>query len=372
MVKITHLTSAHPRYDTRIFVKMCCSLAKVEGYSVSLVVADGKGNEIINGVSIVDVGVNKGGRAARMTKTVRKVYQQALHLDSDIYHLHDPELLSIALKLKKHGKKVIFDSHEDYPKQLLNKPYLSPFAAKTLSLVFSFYQKYICSKIDALVTATPYIRDQLLPVNSNTIDINNFPIIEEFSPPVSWTSKNDEVVYLGAIATVRGIKEMTLAMGLIKNARLNLGGIIHEDDTYKEVQSYDGWKNVNELGYLNRNEVAHVLSMSKAGLVTLHPTSNYPDALPVKMFEYMIAGVPVIASNFPLWREIIEGNQCGLCVDPLDPKAIAEAISWIINHPEEAETMGKNGIDAVNNLYNWGKEEQKLFALYSHLLGNLK
>ncbi|MDD2367840.1 MAG: glycosyltransferase family 4 protein [Sulfuricurvum sp.] len=372
MVKITHLTSAHPRYDTRIFVKMCCSLARIEGYNVSLIVADGKGDEIKNGVSIIDIGIDKSGRIARMTKTVQNVYRQALHLDSDIYHLHDPELLTIALKLKKQGKKVIFDSHEDYPKQLLNKPYLSPFAAKTLSFVFTHYQKYICSRIDALVTATPYIRDQLLTVNSNTVDINNFPIIEEFAHPIAWNFKKNEVVYLGAIAAVRGIKEMTLAMGLVKNARLNLGGIVHEDDTYKEVQSYDGWKNVNELGFLNRNEVAQILSNSKAGLVTLHPTSNYPDALPVKMFEYMIAGIPVIASNFPLWQEIVEGNQCGICVNPLDPKAIVEAINWIIDHPIEAEAMGENGINAVKNLYNWGKEEKKLFALYSNLSRNLK
>ena len=81
----------------------------------------------------------------------------------------------------------------------------------------------------------------------------------------------------------------------------------------------------------------------------------------------MAAGLPVIASNFSLWKQIIEGNQCGLCVDPLDPKAIAGAIDYLIAHPEEAERMGRNGQKAVQEKYNWGIEEQKLLHFYKTL-----
>ena len=120
-------------------------------------------------------------------------------------------------------------------------------------------------------------------------------------------------------------------------------------------------------GWLDRQGVKTVLNESFAGLVTLHPIVNYLDALPVKMFEYMAAGLPVIASNFALWKQIIEGNQCGLCVDPLNPKAIAEAIDYLVTHPEEAEKMGLNGQRAVQELYNWGNEERKLIQLYESL-----
>ena len=106
------------------------------------------------------------------------------------------------------------------------------------------------------------------------------------------------------------------------------------------------------------------------GLVVLHPTRNYLDALPVKMFEYMAAGLPVIASDFPLWRKIIDGAGCGLLVDPLDPQAIAEAIDWVLAHPEEAEAMGRRGREAVEAIYNWERESETLVNLYKQFLSN--
>ncbi len=95
---------------------------------------------------------------------------------------------------------------------------------------------------------------------------------------------------------------------------------------------------------------------------------NHVDAQPNKMFEYMSAGIPVIASDFPLWREIIEGCGCGICVDPLDPKKIAEAIDYLVDNPEIARRMGENGRKAVYDRYNWDVEEKKLLALYDSLL----
>lgn len=101
----------------------------------------------------------------------------------------------------------------------------------------------------------------------------------------------------------------------------------------------------------------------------LHPLRNYVEALPIKMFEYMLAGLPVIASDFPLRRKIIEANECGICIDPGDSKEIAKAVEYLIEHPDEARGMGENGRRAVLVRYNWGLESRKLSRIYGGLSG---
>ncbi|MBI2747505.1 MAG: glycosyltransferase family 4 protein [Burkholderiales bacterium] len=365
-VRVAHLTSAHPRDDIRVFLKECRSLA-LHGYEVALVVADGRGDEVRDGVAIVDVG-RSAGRMGRMFKATRRVYRKALELDADIYHLHDPELLPIGLKLKRRGKTVVFDAHEDVPKQILGKHYLHPWVRRILSWGFAHFEHYVCARFDGVVTATPYIRDKFLAINPRSVDINNFPMIGELENAVTWQDKADEVCYVGSIAQIRGVKELVRAMEFTRTpARLNLVGGFAEAQVEAAVRTYPGWGKVNATGVQGRQGVRDVLGRSVAGVVTLHPASNYLDSLPIKMFEYMSAGIPVIASDFDLWRTIVQDSHCGLCVDPLDPVAIASAIDHLVSHRAEAETMGRNGRQAVLSFYNWAREEAKLIEFYDQL-----
>jgi len=126
---------------------------------------------------------------------------------------------------------------------------------------------------------------------------------------------------------------------------------------------------VHFLGWMQPEDVYAHLAKADIGLVCLHPEPRFMVAWPVKLFEYMAAGLSVVASNFPLWKEIVEGNQCGITVDPLDPKEIAQAIEYLLTHPEEARQMGENGRRAVEEKYNWEMESKKLLGVYSKLLG---
>ncbi len=351
-------------------MKQCRSLAS-HGHEVALVVADGLGDACRDGIRIVDVG-RPSGRRERMLRTTWWVGRAALALDADVYHLHDPELIPVGLRLAIGGRKVVFDAHEDVPSQMLDKPYLSPRGARLLSRAFVGLERAALRRFDGVLAATPLIRDRLAAHNPLTVDLNNYPRAEEFSASATAPADGetrDSFCYVGSISAIRGVRELVQACALLRtHARLALAGSFAEAELEAEVRAHPGWRRVDALGHLDRGGVAGVMARSFVGLVTLLPTASYRESLPVKMFEYMAAGIPVIASDFPLWRDIVEGSRCGLCVDPHDPAAIAAAIDHLATHPREARAMGANGRRAVLQRYNWEIEADKLIAFYTDLL----
>jgi len=362
--KICHLTSVHKEGDSRIFHKECKSLAKA-GFDVNLVVAGVEDNEI-DGVKIFGVEKVKSNRLLRMTKTVNKVLAKALEINADIYHVHDPELLMIAGKLKRNGKKVIYDSHEDLPRQILEKRYIPSFARKIISKIIENLENKKAAKIDGIVTATEYINERFLKINKNSVNINNFPIIEEFDFHDNWDKKENAVCYIGSIYHTRGVFELIKSLENT-DVKIHLAGNYNSEDLREKLTKLKGWKNVIEWGFIGREKINEILKLSKAGIVTLHPTESYKVALPVKMFEYMASGIPVIASDFPLWKSIIIDAKSGVCVNPADINAIKNAIVELLHNDEKSKEMGKNGRKAVEEKYNWDIEAGKLIKFYTDL-----
>lgn len=367
--KICHLSSVHLNYDSRIYIKECSTLAKA-GYGTYLV-ALGTQNEVRSGVNIQSIPSSKDNRLKRMTKTTLNVYRQAVMINADIYHFHDPELIPIGLLLKIKGKKVIYDVHEDVPMDILTKEWIPQYLRKLVSYVIELIEFFAAAQLSAIVTATPHINQRFIKVNKRSIDIKNYPIIAELYPSTNNCNKQEKTLcYVGGISENRGIFDMIEALERTKIKLLLAGNFISVEEKAKATQM-EGWQHVEYLEYVDRAGVLDVLQKSTAGLVILHPTVAYIHSLPIKMFEYMSAGIPVIASNFPLWQEIVEGNQCGICVNPQDPTAIAAAIQWIIDHPIEAKQMGKNGRKAVEKKYNWEQESKDLLNLYSQLASEI-
>ncbi len=364
MKKICHISTVHPRNDVRIFYKECTSLSK--NYEVHLIVSDGLGDEIKNKVTIHDTGLRQQSRIKRAKIDSKKALAKALELDCELYHFHDPELMSIGAQLVKHKKKVIYDVHEDIPRQILAKPYIHKYLKPILSKVIEYKENTNAKKYSAVLTSTPFIKNRFININKNTIDINNFPIIEDFDS-IEISNQKNQLCYVGGLSENRGTYTLVKSMKTV-DSKLVLAGNFESQELLNKCKQEKEWEKVEFKGYVDRKEISKILGESKIGMVNLKPIINYVDALPVKMFEYMIAGIPVVTSNFPLWKDIVETNQCGICIDPNNVDKIAEAINYLLNNPDIAKEMGENGQKAVLEKYNWNIEEQKLFKVYKDVL----
>lgn len=370
MSKVCILTSVHPSFDTRIFHKEAKSLVKAS-YDVMLIAQHDK-NEVVDGVKIVALPKPKN-RLHRMLTLPSKAFRLALKQKADIYHFHDPELLTIGILLKIFTrKKVIYDVHEDYAKQTLSKPYIPKIARKVVALLINLIE-YISSKFfDGIVTATDDILKNF-SYHKKAVSIKNFPILTNFSDKRKNNSNPDilNLIYIGGLSKIRGITEMVRALELInpdKKVKLILYGKFDSTDYEIEVRKLKGFEKVEYLGWIGPKKIPGLLIGADMGMVCFLPKPNHINSMPNKLFEYMAAGIPVVASKFPLWKEIVEGNNCGICVDPTNPKEIADAIQWLIEHSEEAWQMGENGRKAVSERYNWENEGKKLLDLYERLL----
>ena len=366
MYKVVHFSSVHARYDIRIYHKMCKSLA-TNGFEVFFCVIDGKGSEVKEGVNIVDAGSPIRNRFLRILLSSYKVYKKALSLDGDVYHFHDPELLPYGMLLKWRGKKVVFDSHEDIEYDIKQKIYLNKYLRLFLAKVYKFIEVHTANKFTALVGATPHISSRLSLYHPYVVNINNYPILEETTGNGSL-SQERIIAYTGVIASFRGIREVVKALESVPNVTMYMAGIFAEENVKEEVMKYEGWKKVKYLGQINRDEIIALYEKASVGVVTFHPLPNHIDSQPNKLFEYLGAGLAVVGSNFPLWREIIEENHCGVCVDPLDSASIAAAFNKLLDNMSETKTMGANGNNLIRNKFNWSIEEQKLVNLYNGLV----
>lgn len=369
MTKVCHMTSVHPQDDTRIFHKECTSLAQM-GYEVYLVSVGGSYDK--NGVHVVGVGQPSGGRLKRMLYTTRKVYEAALAVNADIYHLHDPELLPYGLKLKRRGKKVVFDSHEDYSVILRDKPYLPKWVSLCIALIYSRYEKYVLRRIDGLIF--PCLINGKHPFAGqcrHLTTVDNFPLLSELYDHYDDRIPKIErsLVYIGLLTFARGITH-SIQVAEMADCTLYLGGRFVTPAYQAEAEALPAYSHVQYLGTLSRPKVLETLQKCQIGMaVMLHMgQAGIYDNMPTKVYEYMSLGLPVILSRLPYNESLMEKYHFGICVDPTNLEEIASAARYLFDHPEEARQMGENGRRTIKEVFNWDSQEKNLLALYQEIL----
>lgn len=361
-MKICHVTSAHKTNDVRIFLKECTSLAKNPEDEVFLV---GQGDDRIeNDVTVIGAGILPTGRLKRMLLFSRRVVNRAKEVNAEVYHLHDPELIRHALKLKKKGAYVIFDSHENILDSIDEKLYMPRALRFLVKKYYSYLQRKVYPKIDAIIVVSPQMIEPHLKFNKNVVMISNFPIVAE---EIEYRETKGNIVFAGGVSNQWSHKELLKAIRGIEEVHYYVYGIA-DKDYLKDLLEIDE-SHFTYGGVVSFKEVQSRLEEAEMSVALLKPGKNtFFDQGTLgntKLFEAMMNKKPIIATDFVLWKRIIEDNKCGLCVDPNDSEEIRKAIIKVHSMSEEdRKQMGENGRKTVIEQYNWTIEEGKLINLY--------
>lgn len=366
MHKICHISSVHLCDDVRIFQKECSSLSK-NGFDVYFVVSGESFKK--NGVSIIGIGNKPESRLKRIFIHSRRAVKIALDINADLYHLHDPELLLYALKIKKAGKKVVFDSHEIYRFLIRQKPYFTKCIRGIISLIYGFFEKYILNRIDAVIVPCSIEgKNPFDNITTRCVYINNYPSLKEFKKmPIKNIAGT--VCYIGAITEERGIANMITAI-YRAHMKFLLAGKFSPSILEEEMQQKKEYENVTYFGFVDRKKAHQILRSSSIGISVIQNIGQYyiADNFPTKVYEYLGAGLPVVISETPFTKRENEKYEFGITVDPNDVESITTALVYLKNNPEEAQKMGQRGRMLIENIYNWEAEEKKLFDLYNVIL----
>jgi glycosyltransferase involved in cell wall biosynthesis len=369
--RILVVSSAHRASDGRIAQKQAKTLAEA-GYAVTVLALErAKGTSLPAGPAFVEYAP-PASRTRRFLLRLPWLLVYCVRNRFDAYHLHDPDLILIGSVLKLLGRRVVYDVHESYPMVVLDRAWIPRALRPLLSRIWRNLEGAFVRRADLTVTAHHAVSEQF--PQGNVITVQNFPILADWQaaadvPPMA--QRPHQVLYYGDLTEQRGLFTMLQAIAEVEAEPppvLRLGGSLSRP-LQQAVEQMPGFGRTVYLGWLNKQQLAAELSQARAGLVLLHPTHNYRVIRPNKLFEFMAAGLPVIASDFSHWRGVVAEEDCGLLVDPLDSTAIARAIEYIFDHPEEAAAMGERGRKAAVERYGWAQEGDRLVKAYARLFG---
>lgn len=363
--RVCHITTVHGPFDDRIFLKECISLKKA-GYEVFLVCKI-ESDRTCEGVQLRSFRPSTS-RPARILFDVWKAAFKALKTKSKIIHLHDPELLQTTWLFRLFGKKVIFDSHENVPGQILSKTWIGSLTKrKIISSLYAGYENFAILFCSGVISVTEEITNRF-PKNKRQL-IRNFPRLDlvRSATPAQATKTKPVVIYAGGLSRIRGIKECIDAMEKLNGeAELWLLGPWSDEQYKKECESLSGWKYCRYHGNILPDEVFNWYKHADIGIALLYPETNYLHSLPIKAFEYMAAGLPIIMSDFPYWQKHF--SEAALFVDPKDSAGIASTIDQLLKNSTWRKELSEIAARTAELKYSWENESLQLIQFYKRII----
>ncbi len=366
-MRICVLTTVHNPDDNRVFHKQVLSLRNL-GYEV-VYVAPNVTPGVRDGIEYVNY--EKPANKFRRMLDFYRVFKMVKGLDCKICHFHDVELIPVGLLLKKKTKiKVIYDVHEDYRNQMMNKYYLSPFFRKLLYRVVAWLENESNKRFDFIITADAGTRRYFDEEKSEVL--YNFPKLSDYEDICVDTEKEYDLVFLGS-ASKFIVDIMLHCTAKLKKQGYNIKTLmvrlLHFTDSYHYVDNRKQELGLTDeefvlIDRLPTKEIPHFLTKCKIGMIPLENLPKYANNIPTKLFEDMLCGLPVIASDLAPARSFMEGNEVGFLVEHNDVDGYAEKIKLLLEHDELREKMGNNGRRFVIEKCNWENEEKKLREIY--------
>ena len=389
-------TTSHDATDARVFGREASTLAAA-GYNVTLYTPFGR-SRTEDGVAIRSFeGIETGdgqpplpGVATRL-RWAWDLFVELYDTDYDVYHVHDSELLPVGVALAVlTNSRVVYDVHENVESVLRHKELLPGSVRPVLAGAISVVETTLAGRIDGVVAASEGIARRFAG-HENAITVTNYPRVQ-------WTRRAQEVgalpdhdspdpeseagpvqfVYCGLLSEDRGIPTVIEAVSDVPEAhdiRLVLGGK-YENEEDRRVIEHDAAETdrVELVGWQDTlADVFDLLYESDVGVMCFEPDPNKTNAAhrSNKLFWYMAAALPIIVSDIGNWTDVVEGNDCGIAVDPLDPEAIADAMTELVENPERRAELGLHGYEAALSTYNWEVQRDRLLDLYDRLIGPL-
>jgi len=371
-IKICHLSSVHQATDTRIFYKECRSLAKV--YKVTLIALAEKSQEV-DGIKIIALK-KYHSRFLRFLITDFVLLIKAIGEGADVYHFHDPELIVAGIVLKLAGKKVIYDVHENVMADLNEKKWL-PFKSLAKS-GYGFFET-LALRYFYLILADKSYSDhynQRLSASKYVVIQNLVPINDLKTDPPFYNSESNVLAFVGALDARRGLPFILDAIAILKRKGVQISlrciGQMNEgvENILKNSLAWPEIKDQVEFkGFIPFPDSIQGIQDCMAGLALLENIPNNQISFSTKMFEYMAIGLPVICSDFQVFKDIIIKYDCGIAVNPEDSNAIADAILFLITHRQEAKRLSDNAKKGAK-YFDWKTEEEKLLDFYEKIINN--